>query len=309
MTLKLKLLKRVKSHQNLVSSGLTVRRPAVAGTWYSDLTEGLRTEIKQCFLSKLGPGKLPKVNVKGSRKIVALISPHAGYMYSGPVAAQGYDALASDGKPDVFIILGPNHTGLGSAVSIMVEGVWNTPLGNAQINDTLAKRIHHSAKITAIDASAHAYEHSIELQLPFLQFLYGSDFSFVPICMMLQDLETSREVGQAIAEAITGENAAIIASSDMTHGNIPPYLTQAEVQRRDQKALEAIQKLDEIKLLDAVETYNVTMCGLGPVIAAITVAKALRADKTNIIGYKTTGDITREQYGVVGYASVAITKP
>ena len=287
---------------------MTIRRPAVAGSWYSGSTEGLRTEIEGCFLSKLGPGKLPKVNKKGPRKIVALVSPHAGYMYSGPVAAHAYNALASDGKPDVFIILGPNHTGLGSGVSIMVEGVWHTPFGKAQINGNLANKIHRSAKITAIDASAHAYEHSIELQLPFLQFLYGSDFSFVPICMMLQDLETSREVGQAIAESVAGENAVVIASSDMTHGNILPYLPQEEVQKRDQKALEAVQKLDEVKLQDAVETYNVTMCGLGPVIAAITAAKTLRADKASLICYKTTGDVTGDQYGVVGYASVAITK-
>lgn len=287
---------------------MAVRRPAVAGSWYSGSAEGLRTEIEECFLSKLGPGKLPKVIEKGPRKIVALVSPHAGYVYSGPVAAHSYNALASDGKPDVFIILGPNHTGLGSGVSIMVKGVWHTPLGNAPINETLANKIHRSAKIIDIDDSAHTYEHSIELQLPFLQFLYGSDFSFVPICMMLQDLETSHEVGQAIAEAVAVENTVVIASSDMTHGNIPPYLPQEEVQRRDQKALEAIQKLDEVKLRDAAESYNVTMCGLGPVMAAITAAKTLRADKANLLCYKTTGDVTGDKYGVVGYASVAITK-
>jgi len=287
---------------------LAVRRPAVAGSWYSGSAEGLRTEIERCFLSKLGPGKLPKVIEKGSRKIVALVSPHAGYMYSGPVAAHSYSALASDGKPDVFIILGPNHTGLGSGVSIMVEGAWRTPLGNVPINENLANKIHRSAKITDIDDSAHAYEHSIELQLPFLQFLYGSKFSFVPICMMLQDLETSREVGRAIAEVVAGENAVVIASSDMTHGNIPPYLPQEEVQRRDQKALEAIQKLDEEKVQEAVEAYNVTMCGSGPVTVAITAAKSLQAEKASLLCYKTTGDVTGDRYGVVGYASVAITK-
>ena len=287
---------------------MVVRRPAVAGSWYSDSAEGLRTEVEGCFLSKLGPGKLPKVIEKVPREIVALVSPHAGYMYSGPVAAHSYNALASDGKPEVFIILGPNHTGLGSGVSIMGEGVWRTPLGDVQINETLANKIHRSAKIIDIDESAHAYEHSIELQLPFLQFLYGGDFSFVPISMMLQDLETSRQVGRAIAEVVAGENAVTIASSDMTHGNLPPHLPQEEVQRRDQKALEAIQKLDEVKLQDAVEAYNVTMCGVGPVTAAITAAKALQAEKANLLCYKTTGDVTGDRYGVVGYASIAITK-
>lgn len=287
---------------------MAVRRPAVAGSWYSGSAEGLRTEIEECFLSKLGPGKLPKVIEKGPRRIVALLSPHAGYMYSGPVAAHSYNALASDGKPDVFIILGPNHTGLGSGVSTMVEGVWRTPLGDVPINEDLANKIRHSAKIIDVDDSAHAYEHSIELQLPFLQFLYGSDFSFVPICMMLQDLETSREVGVAIAEVVGGENAVVIASSDMTHGNIPPYLSHEEVQRRDQNALEAIKKLDEVKLRDAVESYNVTMCGLGPVTAILAAAKKLRAEKASLLCYKTTGDVTGDRYRVVGYASVAITK-
>jgi len=287
---------------------LSIRPPAVAGSWYSGSAEGLRSEIKECFLSKHGPGKLPKAIEKGQRKIVALVCPHAGYMYSGPIATHAYYTLALDGKPDLFVILGPNHTGMGSGVSIMVRGAWRTPLGTVPIDNELAAMIQHAAKILDIDDSAHLYEHSIELQLPFLQYVYGGTFKFVPICMMIQDLETSREIGQAIGKVVAGKNVVVIASSDMTHGNMPPILTHEEVKKRDEKALAEILKMDEAKLQAAVEKYNVTMCGFGPVVAALTAAKVLKAKKAQLLSYKTTGDITGDRYGVVGYASIAITK-
>jgi AmmeMemoRadiSam system protein B len=125
-------------------------------------------------------------------------------MYSGPVAAHGYYALASNSRPEVVVVLGPNHYGHGSPVAIMVDGVWRTPLGDVPVNSNVAKAIQKASNYIDVDDSAHAYEHSIELQLPFLQYVLGEGFTFVPICVMLQDLEVSRDIGEAVAEGLRG---------------------------------------------------------------------------------------------------------
>ena len=196
---------------------MRIRAPAFAGSWYAGTPNRLRSQIEKSFTHRLGPGSLPQVIKDGPRSVVGLVSPHAGYMYSGPVAAHGYYQLAKDGKPDVIVIFSPNHTGRGSALAAMKEGVWRTPLGDVEIDTETADRILKESQIIDADETAHAYEHSIELQLPFLQYLYGSGFKFVPICFMMQDLESSREVGKATAKALSGKNALVIASTDMTH--------------------------------------------------------------------------------------------
>ncbi len=282
---------------------MKVRRPAQAGAFYAGSRSQLEAQIRNCFLHELGPKHLPEASAKGQRRIVALVSPHAGYMYSGPVAASGYDTLASDGTPDLFIILGPNHSGLGSGVSIMVEGRWQTPLGESVIDSDTANLICQHSSMIDVDDDAHAFEHSIEVQLPFLQYVYGREIRFVPICMMMQDLRTSVEVGEAIAKAIEGRDAVTIASSDMTH-----YEPQKSAEKKDSAAIESILKLDEKELQDVVESRNISMCGYGPVSSAIRCAKILGATKANLLNYKTSGDITGDYDAVVGYASVAISK-
>ena len=152
---------------------MSTRFPAVAGTFYAATKEALVRQIRNCFLHRLGPGSLPEVSEDGERRIAGLVSPHAGYMYSGPVAAHGYHRLASDGKPEVFVILGPNHTGYGSPVSMVDRCVWVTPLGEAVVDEDVAKAIFRASGIVDVDPVAHRYEHSIEVQLPFLQYLYG----------------------------------------------------------------------------------------------------------------------------------------
>jgi AmmeMemoRadiSam system protein B len=282
---------------------LKVRHPAVAGSWYAGTSAGLRTQIEECFTHKLGPGKPPKIVQKGSRSLVGLVCPHAGYMYSGPVAAHGYYKLAADGKPDVIVIFSPNHTGLGSALAVMNEGVWRTPLGDVEIDAQTANQILRESRIIDVDDMAHAGEHSIELQLPFLQRLYGSSFKFVPICFLMQDLESSREVGQAVAKALAGKNALVIASTDMTH-----YEPQKSAERKDKMAIEAAVKMDEEQYYSTVESQRISTCGYGPTVAAITAAKALGADKAQLLCYKTSGDVTGDFSAVVGYASIAFTK-
>jgi AmmeMemoRadiSam system protein B len=282
---------------------LKIRRPAVAGSWYAGTPNSLRKQIEELFTHRLGPGSLPNIMRDGPRNIVGLVVPHAGYMASGPVAVHAYHHLAEDGKPDVIVIFGPNHTGRGSALSVMKEGVWRTPLGDVEIDTETADRILQASTIVDVDERAHAYEHSIELQLPFLQYLYGSDFKFVPICFMMQDLQSSREVGKAVAEALKGKNGLVIASTDLTH-----YEPQERAEKKDKMAIDAALAMDEEQYYQTVEAYGITTCGYGPVIAAITAAKQLDAKKAQLLCYKTSGDVLGDRSAVVGYASIAFKK-
>ena len=282
---------------------MKVRRAYQAGTFYAGTAGTLRTQIEQCFTHALGPGKIPKTVENGPHNLVGLVSPHAGYMYSGPIAAHGFYNMASDGKPEIVVILGPNHTGQGSAIAIMKEGVWRTPLGDVQIDVPTADFIMKESKIVDLDDTAHVFEHSIEVQLPFLQYLYGSDFRFVPIAFLMQDLESSREVGKAAAKVLANKNAVIIASSDMTH-----YEPQKSVEKKDNLVIEAVEKMDESRLYSVIEDYGISACGYGPMIALITAAKALGAKNAKLLRHATSGDVTRDFSAVVGYASIAFSK-
>jgi AmmeMemoRadiSam system protein B len=279
---------------------LKVRPPAFAGSWYAGTRQGLEKQIEECYTHKLGPGERPQVVENGPRRIVGLVSPHAGYVYSGPVATHGYFQLAKDGKPDVVVIFSPNHTGRGSALAVMNEGAWRTPLGDVEIDTRIANRILHESQIVDVDDRAHSYEHSIELQLPFLQHLFGSEFKFVPICFLMQDLKSSREVGQATAKALTSENALVIASTDMTH-----HEPQETAMLKDKMAIEAAIKMDETQYYSTVESHGITTCGPGPTIAAIAAAKAQGARKAKLLCYRTSGDVTGDFSAVVGYASIS----
>jgi len=279
-----------------------VRLPSQAGAFYAGSEDALKRQIEGCFLHKFGPSKIPKVNLPGQRRVVSLVCPHAGYMYSGPIAANSYYQLASDGRPDVFVLIGPNHTGIGSGVSIMEEGAWRTPLGDVEIDTAVAKAIQRSSGYIDIDDTAHLHEHSIEVQLPFLQYVYGS-FKFVPICMMMQDLEVSLDIGQAVASAILRKNAAVIASTDLSH-----YVAQSLAEEKDRLVIDAILNLDEVSLQSIVEEHGISMCGYGPTSAAIVAAKKLGAKDTRLLSYKTSGDVTGDFSHVVGYASVVLAK-
>ena len=281
---------------------MKIRYPAVAGSWYAGTSDGLRHQLKELFTHQLGPGSLPSPIKEGARNIVGLVVPHAGYMASGPIAAHAYHYLANDGKPEVIVIFGPNHTGRGSALSIMNEGSWRTPLGDVEIDSKIANRVVQSCNIIDIDDRAHVYEHSIELQLPFLQYLYGSGFKFVPICFMMQDLLSSREIGKAVASVLRGKNGLIIASSDLTH-----YEPQERAEKKDQIAIDAALMMDEERYYNSVESYGISTCGYGPVIAAITASKELGAKKAELLCYGTSGDVLGDRSAVVGYASIAFT--
>ncbi len=219
------------------------------------------------------------------------------------MAAHSYYHLASAGIVESIIILGPNHTGMGSGVSTMVEGEWSTPLGDALIDGELAREIVKESDIIDVEDEAHRNEHSIEVQLPFLQFIYPRRFKFVPICMMLQDLETSIEVGTAVVKAAERHGATIIASSDWTH-----YEPQEIAAPKDKLAIQVALEMDEKKFQETVEESAVTACGYGPVTAMIHAVKLLGAKETRLLSYQTSGDVTGDKSSVVGYAAAAFEK-
>ncbi len=282
---------------------MKLRRAQVAGSFYSGTKTALTSEIESCFTHRLGPGRLPRLAEVGDRRLVGLVCPHAGYMYSGPVAARSYFELASDGKPSAIVIIGPNHTGQGSGVSMMAEGVWETPFGQVEVDGETAAAISKGSDMIDLDDRAHIHEHSIEVQLPFLQYVLQSKFEFVPICMMMQDQETSAEVGKAVGQALKGRDALVIASSDMTH-----YEPADSAKRKDRLAIDAMLALDDAKLQETVESHRISMCGHGPVASAIVASKILNAKAARLLGYNTSGDITGDHSAVVGYLAASIEK-
>ncbi|MGA2784506.1 MAG: MEMO1 family protein [Candidatus Bathyarchaeia archaeon] len=287
---------------------MKIRKPYVAGQFYEGTEEALRHQLSICFPHPT-PTATTKAMGKGSRKIVGVISPHAGYSYSGQVAASGYDRISNDGIPETFIILGPNHSGRGSGVSIQTEGAWETPLGLAQVDSTLAKQVQKASEIIDIDNDAHSTEHSIEVQIPFIQYISESNVRFIPICSWMQDLETSREIAKSIVDQTRNKDFIIIASSDFTHHersitdrNEDQMLKKIE--EDDKRAIDAITRLDEVTLNSLGETQKVTMCGYGPITTLITVAKLLGSVKAEFLTHKTSYDITRDPSYVVGYSSI-----
>jgi len=289
-----------------------VRKPTVAGQFYNGDRGGLEQSIRKCFLDKRGPGDLPEMDQRKNH-IKGLVVPHAGYMYSGAIAANSYYYLSKNGFADTFIIIGPNHTGMGSGVSIMTEGSWETPLGTTTINKALAKKLWTG--IIDKDQIAHIHEHSIEVQLPFLQFCSrNKNFDFIPICMAMQDSETSEEVGNILANAIkdTDEKVTIIASSDFSHAgfnysSMPPSGLRVDkyAEKQDKLSIEKILEMDPKGLIDTVHKNNITMCGYGPVAVMLTASKMLGAKQVELLKYGTSYEV-QPSNSCVGYGALAV---
>lgn len=271
-----------------------MRRPAVAGQFYSADKAGLTHEVEGCFKGPLGPRSLPTA-VKGPRKIMGGIAPHAGFMFSGAVAAHLYAEIASDGIPKTYVLLGPNHTGHGSGIALSTDD-FETPLGVAKVDREFAMALRKD--LVDVDDSAHYFEHSLEVQLPFMQYL-SQDFSFVPICMGFQDHDASVSLGEAIREASRDRDVIVVASTDLSH-----YVTPGTAKTKDGMALKAIETMDPKKLYKVVVEENISMCGYGPVMAMLT---ACRGGKARVLKYATSGDV-RPMRDVVGYASVVVEK-
>jgi MEMO1 family protein len=269
-----------------------VRPPAVAGTFYEGSPERLRRQVEACFAAN------PPAPAQRERLIGAVV-PHAGLMYSGHVAAAIY-ALAD--LPKRLIILCPNHTGAGHFAAINREGAWRTPLGDVAIETSLADALMSRTELLATDTRAHAREHSLEVQLPFLQQTLG-DFTFVPICLGAHRYDYAEEIGRAIAEVVKEEQEpiAILASSDLNH-----YEDQRETLRKDRLAIDQVLARNPRELWRVVAEYDVSMCGFIPTTAMLVAANALGAADAKLIRHATSGDVNGDYSHVVGYASIAV---
>jgi len=279
-----------------------VRPPAVAGQFYAGSAVALRREIENCYRHELGPGKLPEVNEAGPRQVVGLVSPHAGYMYSGPPAACGFYELAQDGRPEIAIIIGPSHRLGGSGAVIQAEGAWSTPLGETRIDAETAAALLESCSDLTEGTRELAYEHSLEVQLPFLQHLYGETLSIVPIMMVDQDWATAQSLATAIVQTCQQQDAVIIASTDMTHQE-PPQVAREQ----DMRLVQYMEKLDPQGLLEERARYGITMCGYGPTAAMLAAAKQLGAQRGELIAYSNSGDV-QPMPTVVGYVSLKVVR-
>lgn len=283
-----------------------IREPAVAGAFYDSDPKRLREHIEQCFLGKFGPGHLPIASSKVDRNITGLVCPHAGYQYSGYAAASAYAALAEDGLPDTAVIIGPNHRGFGAKSAIMTEGEWKTPLGIVEIDSEIASIAVNASGLLQHDTRAHIQEHSVEVQVPFLQYL-NPKIKIVPIVLSVFALDESRiyseSIGKAIADAIGGRNAVVIASTDFTH-----YESKTVAAQKDHEAISAIEEMDYMELLNVVERSDISMCGVVPTATTVVAASALGASRAQLLTYYTSGDITGDVSQVVGYGALAMIK-
>jgi AmmeMemoRadiSam system protein B len=279
---------------------MTVRKPIVAGQFYPNRKEELMEQIDECFMSKFGPGKLPETG--NGKHIAAAIVPHAGYFYSGACASHSYLEVAKSSNPDVFVMLGPNHSGM-ERTSVSADD-WQTPLGIARNDVEFAE-----AMDIPINPSAHRFEHSIEVQLPFLQRIYGDDFRFVPIIITNTD-----GIAKKIAKAseITGKKITLIISSDMTHYGIGygylPFEDDSgrKMKELDMGAIEMIKRLDARGFNDYIQSTGATICGTGPINIGIEYCRISDATTVKLLKYYTSGDITGDHSTAVGYASLIL---
>ncbi len=279
-----------------------VRNPAVAGSFYEGSRDRLIEQLKWAISHELGPA-----STMGSREeasyVLSVIVPHAGYMYSGPIAAHAYVEIGKYAKPSTFIIVGPNHYGIGSPAAIMTNGEWETPLGRVAIDSELANEIKRLARLDE-DPVAFEREHSLEVQVPFIQYLFPNA-KIVPIVLWNQTLDMARRLGKAIAEAVgdRGGDVVLVASSDLNH-----YEPHEITVDKDMRVLEHVLNMDEEAFYRAMERYDVSVCGYGAIMAAIVYSKAKGASFAKLLKHATSGDTSGYVLETVGYASVAFYK-
>ncbi len=272
-----------------------VRKPVVAGMFYPSSKDELLLSIEAAFLGPLGPGKLPEKNNEPLSKPYGIISPHAGYVYSGQVAAWAYYELSRKGKPQTAILIGPNHTGYGKPVSVYPSGKWQTPLGELEVDENAVQIILENSDLASSDTAAHTMEHSLEVQLPFLQYIYGNDVKIVPITMLDQSPKTAADLSKAISVYLSlYPNTVIIASTDLNH-----YDDHETTVKKDELVIEAIESEDPRILYTAIYEANVSMCGYGPVATLML----LNLGRVKILKHATSGEISGDLLEVVGYLS------
>jgi AmmeMemoRadiSam system protein B len=264
------------------------RQPAVAGQFYAGNSKQLRSDLADII-----PG------TSGTRKVTGIIAPHAGYIYSGAIAGA---VFASIKIPTTVLILGPNHHGTGAGVALYPDGEWLTPLGTIHINSRLNSLLKRNVPFVQPDTAAHEFEHSLEVQIPFIQYLQA-DATVSAICLGHGDYAAVRKIGEGVAAAIRDYDGdvLIVASSDMTH-----YESADAAKRKDGLALDMIINRDPEGLLQVCRDEQITMCGAVPAAVMLVAAGMLGATRAELVAYGTSGDVTGDNRQVVGYAAVAV---
>lgn len=277
---------------------MQIRTPAVAGMFYPSEKNELKESIHQCFLHSFGPGKLPPTEEK--KKIYGVICPHAGYIYSGPIACHSFYSISSE-SPELFIIIGPNHWGVGCNVAAMKDCSWETPLGQVEVDSDAASELSKISNIVDLDFFSHTKEHSLEVQVPMLQEVY-SKFKILPIILIDQEKNAAEEIGEAVATISKQKNSMIIGSSDFTH-----YEPNEFAHDQDKALIEPILDLDVDQFYKVLYEKNVTACGYGAIASTMIACKKLGATKGELLKYATSGDVTGDTNSVVGYGSIIFT--
>ncbi|ATZ60757.2 MAG: MEMO1 family protein [Methanosarcinales archaeon Met12] len=261
-----------------------MRRAVVAGQFYEGEAKALRRRIE---------GYIATAEVEIFEEMTGAVVPHAGYVYSGQVAAHVYAALPS---AETYVILGPNHRGAGSMVAVSTD-TWSTPLGEVEIDEGIVNMLPDRIDR---DEVAHRYEHSIEVQLPFLQYRF-KDFKIVPICMGLQDEETAKKLGAELGNVLKDEDVVILASSDFTH-----YEPNQVARKNDHRIIKSILELDVSTFYSHIYSLQASVCGHGPIATMMETTRAMGAKKGALLKYATSGDVTGDYSSVVGYAGIVI---
>jgi MEMO1 family protein len=264
------------------------RQPAVAGRFYPAQREALVQEVETHIDRDINKSR-----------VLGIVSPHAGFMYSGNVAGAVYSRIEI---PDTVILIGPNHTGNGEAVSIMTEGTWSMPMGDITIDQDLANAICEETVIAKQDSSAHQFEHSLETQLPFLQY-FKKKFQIVPICIKRINRRSCQELSEGIVRALNryDKPVLLVASSDMTH-----YESHDRAILKDRMAITFIENRDPYGLFETVQSEKITMCGVNPVTVMLLCSEKLGAKEAELVKYMTSGEVSGDMEKVVGYAGMII---
>jgi AmmeMemoRadiSam system protein B len=264
------------------------RSPAVAGQFYHSTSSKLQQQVEN-YIDKSARRE----------KAIAVVSPHAGLIYSGSVAGAVYSSIDF---PETFILIGPNHTGLGTQVSLMASGEWEIPTGVFRIDEKISHKISVYAPNVTKDIKAHMFEHSLEVQLPFIAY-FSKEVKIVPIIILSATVEECRMIGEGIARAVKdiGSSVVIVASSDMSH-----YVPDELARKKDSKAIDRILSLDPEGLYEIVEKERISMCGYIPVTIMLYAAEALGARSARLIKYATSAEVSGDYEHVVGYAGIVL---
>ena len=265
-----------------------IRKSSLAGSWYPGNPNILRTSIGDFFQ------RVPEELSTGN--IVGLVAPHAGYIYSGQVAAYAYKMLQGH-VFDAVIVIGPSHRLSFRGISIYDQGGYETPLGTVLVDSSLADRIKSESRLVAANPSAHLREHSIEIQLPFLQYVLG-EFSFVPLLMGDQDRMTCEDLAAAIVKAVGQKKILIVGSSDLSH-----FHSYDQALKLDALALGYLEKMDAEGFLKGLEERQFEACGGGPAAVTMMAATTMGASSAKLLRYANSGDVTGDKQSVVGYGA------